>query len=265
MPRNKDLKRLVRARMSKTGESYTAARAKVIARSTTERTSGAVADVRASASPAAPVDYAAVAGFSDAAIKARTGCTWDRWVFALDHYHADKMSHGEIAALVASKYKIDGWWAQAVTVGYERIKGLRAIGQRRDGTYEANKSRTFNVPVTTLFDAWANARTRRRWLSAPPRRRNRCVSTARIAASSPSGSCRRGARRARSRCSTPSSAIATPRIASRSTGPSASTRSPRCWLRKVRRINSQLPITNSQGESPLQAPSLGSWKLGVGS
>ena len=31
MPRNKDLKRLVRARMSKTGESYTAARTKVIA------------------------------------------------------------------------------------------------------------------------------------------------------------------------------------------------------------------------------------------
>jgi len=164
MPRNKDLKRLVRARMSKTGESYTAARAKVIARSTTERKSGSVADLRAAASPAAPVDYAAVAGFSDAAIKARTGCTWDRWVFALDHYHADKMSHGEIAALVASKYKIAGWWAQAVTVGYERIKGLRAIGQRRDGTYEANKSRTFNVPVTTLFDAWANARTRSRWL-----------------------------------------------------------------------------------------------------
>ena len=164
MPRNKDLKRLVRARMSKTGESYTAARAKVIARATTERRSGSVADVRAAASPAAPIDYAAVAGLSDAAIKARTGCRWDRWVFALDHYHADRMSHGEIAALVASKYKIDGWWAQAVTVGYERIKGLRAIGQRRDGTFEANKSRTFNVPVTTLFDAWANARTRSRWL-----------------------------------------------------------------------------------------------------
>ncbi len=54
MPRNKDLKRLVRARMSKTGESYTAARAKVIARSTTERRTGSVADVRAaSASPGA--------------------------------------------------------------------------------------------------------------------------------------------------------------------------------------------------------------------
>ena len=51
-----------------------------------------------------------------------------------------------------------------VTVGYERIRGLRDRGQRRGGGYEANKSRTFNVPVGTLFNAFANARTRRRWL-----------------------------------------------------------------------------------------------------
>ena len=48
--------------------------------------------------------------------------------------------------------------------GYERIKGLRARGQRRDGSYEATKSRTFAVPVATLFDAWANARRRNAWL-----------------------------------------------------------------------------------------------------
>ena len=165
MPRNKDLKRLVRARMSKTGESYTAARAKVVARSAPQRKTASAAAVRAvSAAPAPRVDYGRLAGMADATIKARTGCTWDRWVFALDHYGADKMSHTEIAALVSTKYKIGSWWAQSVTVGYERIKGLRAIGQRRDGTYEANKSRTFNVPVATLFDAWADARVRRRWL-----------------------------------------------------------------------------------------------------
>jgi len=51
-----------------------------------------------------------------------------------------------------------------VTVGYERIKGIRARGQRRDGTYEANKSKTFNVPVAKLFDAWAKPALRRKWL-----------------------------------------------------------------------------------------------------
>ena len=36
MPRNKDLKRLVRARMQKTGEAYTAARAHIDKASTTK-------------------------------------------------------------------------------------------------------------------------------------------------------------------------------------------------------------------------------------
>jgi hypothetical protein len=151
MPTNKDLKRLVRARMRKTGEAYTAARSHIITKPKSATRS---------------IDYAALAGMSDEKVKAKTGCTWERWVKALDRKGADKMSHRDIAALVNEKYKIDGWWSQTVTVGYERIKGLRARGQRPDGTYEAGKSRTFNVPVTVLFDAWAKASLRRQWLNA---------------------------------------------------------------------------------------------------
>src|SRR2546423_585811 len=160
MPTNKDLKRLVRARMRKTGEAYTAARTNIIKKPKTAKSSRAP-----SAALNKAVDYAALAGTSDATIKAKTGCTWERWVRALDHHGAAEMSHREIATLVNTKYKIPGWWSQTVTVGYERIKGLRALGQRRDGTYEATKSRTFNVPVTVLFDAWADAKMRRRWLN----------------------------------------------------------------------------------------------------
>jgi hypothetical protein len=179
MPRNKDLKRLVRARMSKTGESYTTARTRVVARSTSSARRTAPGPRRSSATPSASLtsDYAALAGTADATLKAKTGCTWARWVAALDYFGADRMSHREIAALVRSKYKIEGWWAQAVTVGYERIKGLRDRGQRRDGTYEANKSRTFGVPVEQLFDAWADARLRARWLD----RRIGAVRTAKAA------------------------------------------------------------------------------------
>jgi hypothetical protein len=166
MPRNKDLKRLVRARMKRTGEAYTAARAHI--NKTPRRKTLSVASVtssRATTTPALqPSEYASLAGMSDATIKEKTGCTWDRWVYALDRRGAEKMSHGEIARIVNEKYKVDGWWSQTVTVGYERIKGLRARGQRLDGTYEASKSRTFNVPVTTLFDAWAKASVRRRWM-----------------------------------------------------------------------------------------------------
>ena len=153
MTANKDFKRLVRARMQKTGESYTAARAHFA--------SARPAAVRASQRTP---DYAKLAGRSDAILKERTGCTWKRWVKALDHVRAHEWSHRDIARYVVDTYKIDGWWAQTVTVGYERIKGLRAIGQRRSGHWEANKSRTFAVPVGRLFDAFHDVRRRKRWL-----------------------------------------------------------------------------------------------------
>ena len=161
MTRNKDLKRLVRARMKKTGESYTSARAQITRKSKAKTASApAIAPVASTN----PKDYAQLAGMSDAVIKEKTGCTWERWVKSLDYYGAEQMSHRDIAALVSAKYKVPSWWTQTVTVGYERIKGLRARGQRRDGTYEASKSRTFNVPVTTLFDAWKDSTIRKRWL-----------------------------------------------------------------------------------------------------
>ncbi len=165
MPTDKDLKRLVRARMRKTGEAYTAARAQII-RKPRAKTVSIVAPIAPAAQPDTK-DYAAIAGMSDAIIKEKTGCTWERWVYALDRRGAAEMPHREIAALISTKYKVGGWYSQMVTVGYERIKGLRAIGQKRDGTYEAGKSRTYNVPVTTLFEAWADASFRRRWLSEP--------------------------------------------------------------------------------------------------
>ena len=157
MPTNKDFKRLVRGRMQKTGEAYTTARAHLL------KQKSAPAVPPKSARRAA-VDYAKLAGRSDAVLKARTGCTWERWVKALDHARAYTWPHREIAKHVHEKYKIPGWWAQTVTVGYERIKGLRAVGQRRDGSFEANKSRTFAVPLARLYAAFHNARLRARWL-----------------------------------------------------------------------------------------------------
>lgn len=147
MPKNKDLKRRVRARMKKTGESYTTARAQLLKKK-----------------EPSPADYAELAGMSDESVKAKTGYTWERWVRALDAAGAADMSHREIARYVYERYEVSGWWAQMVTVGYERIRGLRAIGQRRDGTFEANKSKTFAVPVARLYRAFSHKSTRQRWL-----------------------------------------------------------------------------------------------------
>jgi hypothetical protein len=136
MPTNKDFKRLVRARMQKTGEAYTTARARLLQKT-------------ASPKP----NYTKLAGRSDAVLKANTGCTWERWVKALDRVGAHAWPHRRIARYVHETYKVPGWWSQTVTVGYERIKGLRAVGQRRDGTFEATKSKTFAVPLPRLYRA----------------------------------------------------------------------------------------------------------------
>ena len=147
MPIQKDLKRIVRSRMQKTGESYTAARLQLVKKKET------------------PPDYAPTAGMSDASVKKATGRTWAEWVSILDKAGAAKMEHGPITAIVA-KHDAGDWWTQMVTVGYERIRGLRGRGQRRSGSWEAAKSRTFNVPVETLFEAFSSAAKRKRWLDA---------------------------------------------------------------------------------------------------
>lgn len=170
MTHNKSLKRRVRARMQKTGESYTAARAQLAKRS---------AEPDPSPAPTA-VDHAAVAGMSDEAVARKTGKSWAQWVAALDALDARSLSHREIAALVRERWpEIGGWWAQTVTVGYERIHGLRAHGQQRtDHSYVANKSRTYAVPVSALYRAFSLERIRERWLDVSPVVRSSKVDTA---------------------------------------------------------------------------------------
>ena len=153
MTRDKDRKRIIRDRMSKTGESYTTARTQVISRTT-----------KPAPPPAPRVDYAQLAGMKDDVVAAKTGRSWREWTGVLDADGAAAMTHRDIAALLHRKHRVADWWAQTVTVGYERIKGLRERGQRRNGDYEASKSKTFNVPVSVLFEAWVDNALRRRWL-----------------------------------------------------------------------------------------------------
>ena len=147
MPRQKDLKRLVRARMQKTGEAYTAARLRLLSKKESA------------------ADLAGRAGVSDAAVRKATGRAWREWVRVLDAAGSAERPHREIARYVSS-LGVPSWWSQTVTVGYERIRGLRERGQRRGGGYTATKSRTFPVSLRTLFDAFANPSQRGRWLAA---------------------------------------------------------------------------------------------------
>jgi len=163
MPKNKDLKRLVRSRMEKTGESYTTARAQLLAKKARREKTEGNAPAR-SVPSADPATYADLAGMSDEAVAARTGKTWEQWVQALDARDAASQPHRDIAQHLGDDLGLSPWWAQTVTVGYERIKGLRDIGQRRGGSYEAHKSKTFPVSVAQLYQAFSDPGIRERWL-----------------------------------------------------------------------------------------------------
>lgn len=154
MPIEKDLKRVVRTRMQKTGESYTAARQQVLRKKEPPK-------------PSYPENYAELAGQTDAAVEKATGHAWPHWIAILDAFDAKNKPHRD-AAIHISSLGVPDWWTQTVVVGYERIRGLRERGQRRGGTWEASKSKTFPVPVSTLFAFFADAKKRAKWLDAKP-------------------------------------------------------------------------------------------------
>jgi hypothetical protein len=145
MTRQRSFKRLVRARMEKTGERYAAARAALLAAEEPKVREG----------PALTV--------SDEVIRRRTGRGWEEWFDLLDDWGAIARPHREIARWLASEHGIDGWSSQSVTVSYERARGRRAVGERADG-FVVGASKTVAVPVERLFDAFVDPSLRERWL-----------------------------------------------------------------------------------------------------
>ena len=120
--------------MSKTGESYTAARRQLSTRPPTPRSrraAGGTTQADARGATAAML----VAGRVDGQCDRRTHAEW----FAiLDAWGATDHTHTEIARWLAGAGR-PGWWTQNVTVAYERARGMRARHQMADG---------FSVSVT---------------------------------------------------------------------------------------------------------------------
>ncbi len=147
MTRQKTFKRRVRERMAKTGESYTAARRMLIANG--DRPDTAVAEFEPFVAEEKVLEV--------------TGRGWQDWFRLLDEWGAPSRTHTEIARWLREEHRVDGWYAQALTVGYERARGLRAPGEKADG-FAVTASRTVAVPVERLFAAFEDVPLRQRWL-----------------------------------------------------------------------------------------------------
>jgi hypothetical protein len=122
-------KRRIRARMAKTGERYVAARRALL----TE-----------------PDGWVSRPDTADDAIREATGRGWDEWRAVIDAWPGHDRGHTAVARWLVDEHGVPGWWAQNVTVGWERITGRRLPNQRTDGTFNANRTRTVTVDRDAL-------------------------------------------------------------------------------------------------------------------
>ena len=84
------------------------------------------------------------------AVEAATQRSWDEWCDVIDAWDGRDEGHAAIAAYLYDEHPVDRWWAQTITVGYERITGLRLPYQMPDGTFTATKTRTLAVAPQEL-------------------------------------------------------------------------------------------------------------------
>lgn len=141
MTRQESFKRRVRERMATTGERYTAARRALLAKSV-----GAAEQD----DPPARV-WVSEPEMSDEAMVEATGKTHNEWADIIDARWGDDFDHAAVARHLEERFdEINGWWAQTITVGYERITGRRLPYQRADGSFSCSKSRTVAVDADVL-------------------------------------------------------------------------------------------------------------------
>ena len=101
---------------------------------------------------------------SDEAVLGATGRSYEDWFRVLDEADMSSQGHGEIAGALTGEHGVDSWWAQTITVGYERARGLRPAHGGRDGLFSVSASKTIDVPVERVFEAFVDEELRERWL-----------------------------------------------------------------------------------------------------
>jgi hypothetical protein len=144
MTKQESFKRRIRARMEKTGERYAAARRAFVP--TTPLTGGRV--------------WVSQPEFTDEVMRTSTGREWNEWCDLIDAWPGHVEGHTAIARFIHESYPVNGWWAQGITVGYERITGLRLPHQMADGTFTASKSRTLAIEEAALRELLLSEDTR---------------------------------------------------------------------------------------------------------
>ena len=102
---------------------------------------------------------------SDAALLKKTGHDLAHWFGVLDRFGAVEKGHTAAARHLYEAHGVDGWYAQGITVAYERERGVRGVNQRCDGAFEVSVSKVMNATTKQVVKAFSDARTRAKWIN----------------------------------------------------------------------------------------------------
>jgi len=161
MTRARALKQVIRARAARTGERYTTARRHVL-KDLQERSGPPARPLTTAASRIAAAPASPKGSLSDAKSLEKTGHGLDHWFGVLDRFGAVEKGHTAAARHLYETHHVDGWYAQGITVAYERARGIRALNQRCDGGYEVSVSKVITADAPAVIKTLTDERQRRR-------------------------------------------------------------------------------------------------------
>lgn len=150
MTQSRKLKKAIRARSRKTGESYAAARRQYL-------------------KPATPPKAAAkpktAGSVGEAAARKATGHGLDHWYAVLDAFSpGGRKGHTAAAEHLSKDHGVPMWYCQGLTVAWERARGHRAMNQSCDGDFQVSVSRVVKGGLTRVARAITDPKERRVWL-----------------------------------------------------------------------------------------------------
>ena len=173
MTRAAALKKIIRTRAAKTGERYTTARRHVL-----NELQQQSASLRDKARAPRPVTTTASRGsVSDATAIEKTGHGLSHWFDVLDRFGAVEKGHTAAARHLFDTHHVPGWYAQGITVAYERARGVRALNQRGDGAYEVSISKVVAGSAVDVIKAFSKT-VRRRWMTGVDANLSNALATA---------------------------------------------------------------------------------------
>jgi uncharacterized protein YndB with AHSA1/START domain len=88
---------------------------------------------------------------NDQAVERATGRSLAQWFDAITRAGKEEAPHKEIADLLHDRHGVSAWWAQEITVEYERRAGRRVLGQTQDGLFQVGVNKTIDAPAAQVW------------------------------------------------------------------------------------------------------------------